>query len=44
MSTFRPAACARDTRSAERAGVTLVGFARGDGFNVYAGAERIEDG
>ncbi|MFO0588345.1 MAG: formate dehydrogenase accessory sulfurtransferase FdhD [Polyangiaceae bacterium] len=28
--------------AAERFGVTLVGFLRGDGFNVYAGAERID--
>jgi FdhD protein len=28
--------------AAERFGQTLVGFLRGDGFNVYAGAERIE--
>jgi FdhD protein len=27
--------------AAERFGQTLVGFLRGDGFNVYAGAERI---
>jgi FdhD protein len=27
--------------AAERLGVTLVGFLRGDGFNVYAHAERI---
>lgn len=26
---------------AERTGVTLVGFIRGDGFNVYAGSRRI---
>ena len=26
---------------AERFGVTLVGFLRGDRFNVYAGPERI---
>jgi FdhD protein len=29
---------------ARRSGVTLVGFARGDGFVVYAGEERIADG
>ena len=28
--------------SAERLGVTLIGFLRGDGFNVYAHDERIE--
>ena len=28
--------------AAERFGQTLVGFLRGDGFNVYAGRERIE--
>jgi FdhD protein len=28
--------------SAERLGVTLVGFLRGDGFNVYAHDERID--
>ena len=27
---------------AERAGITLVGFLRGSGFNVYAGSGRIE--
>jgi FdhD protein len=27
--------------AAERFGQTLVGFLRGDGFNVYAGAERL---
>ena len=30
--------------TAERLGMTLVGFLRGDGFNVYAGAERIDLG
>ena len=29
---------------AHRAGVTLVGFARGQGFNVYANTWRIEEG
>ena len=28
--------------AAERLGMTLVGFLRGDGFNVYAGSERID--
>ncbi|MDX6554377.1 MAG: FdhD protein [Miltoncostaeaceae bacterium] len=28
--------------AAERLGLTLVGFLRGDGFNVYAGEERID--
>jgi FdhD protein len=28
--------------AAERLGMTLVGFLRGDGFNVYAGPERID--
>jgi len=28
--------------AAERLGVTLVGFLRGDGFNVYAHDERID--
>jgi FdhD protein len=27
--------------AAERLGLTLVGFLRGDGFNVYAHADRI---
>jgi FdhD protein len=27
---------------ARRAGMTLIGFARADGFNVYCGAERVE--
>ena len=27
--------------AAERLGVTLVGFLRGDGFNVYAHPERV---
>ena len=30
--------------AAERLGVTLVGFLRGDGFNVYAHRERIATG
>ena len=30
--------------AAERLGLTLVGFLRGDGFNVYAGEERIDLG
>ena len=29
-------------RRATRLGVTVVGFLRGDGFNVYSRAERIE--
>jgi FdhD protein len=29
-------------QAAERLGVTLVGFVRGDGFNVYAHDERID--
>jgi FdhD protein len=29
-------------RLAKESNMTLVGFSRGDGFNVYAGAERIE--
>jgi FdhD protein len=29
-------------QTAERLGMTLVGFLRGDRFNVYAGAERID--
>jgi FdhD protein len=28
-------------QAADRLGVTLVGFLRGDGFNVYAHPERI---
>ena len=28
--------------AAERFGQTLVGFLRGDGFNIYAGRERIQ--
>ena len=28
--------------TAERVGMTLVGFLRGDGFNIYAGPERID--
>ena len=28
--------------AAERLGMTIVGFLRGDGFNVYAGPERID--
>ena len=34
-----PSSLAAD--AAERLGVTLVGFLRGDGFNVYAHAARI---
>jgi FdhD protein len=30
--------------TAERLGMTLVGFLRGDGFNVYAGPERLDLG
>ena len=30
--------------AAERLGVTLVGFLRGDGFNVYARPERVAAG
>jgi FdhD protein len=29
-------------QTAERVGMTLVGFLRGEGFNVYAGPERID--
>jgi FdhD protein len=28
--------------AADRLGVTLVGFLRGDGFNIYAHDERID--
>jgi FdhD protein len=28
--------------AADRLGVTLIGFLRGDGFNVYAHDERID--
>jgi FdhD protein len=28
--------------TAARVGLTLVGFLRGDGYNVYAGEERID--
>jgi FdhD protein len=37
-----PSSLAAD--AAERLGLTLVGFLRGDGFNVYAGEERIDLG
>ena len=30
--------------AAERLGVTLVGFLRGDGFNVYARRDRVRVG
>jgi FdhD protein len=30
--------------TAERVGMTLVGFLRGDDFNVYAGSERLDLG
>jgi FdhD protein len=30
--------------TARRLGMTLIGFLRGDGFNVYAGAERVDLG
>jgi FdhD protein len=30
--------------AASRLGVTLVGFLRGDGFNVYARQDRVEVG
>ncbi len=30
--------------AAERLGVTLVGFLRGDGFNVYARPDRVSVG
>ena len=36
-----PSSLAAD--AAERLGMTLVGFLRGDGYNVYCGAERIVD-
>jgi FdhD protein len=29
-------------RTAERAGMTLIGVARTDGFEVFSGAERVE--
>jgi formate dehydrogenase assembly factor FdhD len=28
--------------TAERVGMTLAGSLRGDGFNIYAGAKRID--
>jgi FdhD protein len=38
-SVSAPSSMAAD--AAERFGMTLVGFLRGDGYNVYTGAERI---
>ena len=32
----------RAIQAADRLGVTLVGFLRGDGFNVYSHDERID--
>ena len=28
--------------AAQRAGISLIGFVRGDGFNVYSAPERVE--
>ena len=45
LRTFRVVAETLNfTRAAERLGLTLVGFLRGDGFNVYARADRIAGG